>query len=193
MSRSTKQPDWDRLYEIVAAHEGHFTTSQAAEVGYSPQLLAKYLRNGRISRVRRGIYRLVHFPAGEHEDLVVHWLWSERKGVFGLETALALHELSDVLPARVHMILPRSWTRRRLRVPRGVVLHYADLEDAERTWYGSIPVTTPARTLRDCAEANVSPELVRQALDEGIDRGQFTESAVASVEEYLARFEESAA
>ena len=29
-------------------------------------------------RVRRGIYRLVHFPAGEHEELVMVWLWSKQ-------------------------------------------------------------------------------------------------------------------
>ena len=193
MAPNVAQPSWDRLYEVTAAHEGHFTTAQAAEAGYSPQLLAKYMRSGRITRVRRAIYRIVHFPAGEHEDLAVLWLWSERVGVFGLETALALHELSDVLPARVHMILPRSWSRRRLRVPQGVVVYFADVEDAERAWCGSVPVTTPARTLRDCAEANVAPDLVRQALDEGRDRGLFTESEVAGVEEYLARFEVSAA
>src|SRR6266700_4465267 len=32
--------------------------------------------------VRHGVYRLVHFPAGDHEELEVVWPWSERKGVF---------------------------------------------------------------------------------------------------------------
>lgn len=191
MGKNGAQPSWDRLYEVAAAYEGHFNTAQAAEAGYSPQLLAKYLRNGRITRIRRAVYRIVHFPAGEHEDLAVLWLWSEQTGVFGLETALALHELSDVLPARVHMILPRSWRRRRLHVPDGLVLDYADLEDTDRTWCGSVPVTTPARTLRDCAAANVAPDLVRQALAEGMDRGLFMKSEVSGVDEYLARFENS--
>ncbi len=189
MDRIATHPSWDRLYEVAAAQEGHFLAAQAAEAGYSAQLLAKYLRNGRIDRIRRAVYRIVHFPAGEHEDLVVLWLWSGRIGVFSLETALALHELSEVLPARIHMTLPRSWIRRRLEVPQGLVLHYADLEASERTWCGSVPVTTPARTLRDCADANVSPDLVRQALDEGIERGLFTRAEVSTADEYLARFE----
>lgn len=46
-------PRWSRLYETAAAQEGHFTTAQAAEAGYYPQLLTKYLENGRIVRVRR--------------------------------------------------------------------------------------------------------------------------------------------
>ncbi len=44
--------------------------------------------------MRRGVYRLVHFPVGDHEDLTAVWLWSEREGVFSHETALALHDLS---------------------------------------------------------------------------------------------------
>jgi hypothetical protein len=49
--------------------------------------------------VRRGIYRLVHFPAGQHEELVVAWLWSERVGIVSHQTALALHELSAMRQA----------------------------------------------------------------------------------------------
>src|SRR5688572_16295669 len=120
-------PSWDDLFEVAAAQEGQFTTKQAGEAGYSPQLLMKYMRSGKITRLRRGVYRLVHFPPGEHEELMTVWLWTEREGVFSHETALALHGLSDVLPARVHVTVPRGWEQRRLRVPRGVVLECADV------------------------------------------------------------------
>src|ERR1043166_4989525 len=94
------RPSWSRPYETASSQEGHVTTQQAADAGYSPQLLRKHIQAGRIMRVRRGIYRLVHFPPGEHEDLVVVWLWSDRQGVFSHQTALGLHELSDILPSK---------------------------------------------------------------------------------------------
>ena len=53
-----RRPTWNRLYEVASAQEGHFTTQQAAEAGYSPQLLRKHIQAGRIVRVRRGIYEL---------------------------------------------------------------------------------------------------------------------------------------
>src|SRR6185312_13920789 len=106
VSHAAATPDWNRLYETAAAQAGHFTTKQAAEAGYSPQLLIHYLHAQRAVRVRRGIYRLVHFPAGEHEDLVVAWLWSELAGVVSHQSALALHGLSDALPAHIHLTLP---------------------------------------------------------------------------------------
>ncbi len=102
-------PNWDRLFESAVGQDGHFTTKQAEEAGYSPQLLAKYLKNGRVFRVRRGVYRIVHFPAGEHEDLATLWLWSEKAGVFSHETALMLHQLSDALPRKVNLTLPAAW------------------------------------------------------------------------------------
>jgi predicted transcriptional regulator of viral defense system len=166
-----RSPDWNALFGVAQVQSGYFTTGQAAAAGYSPQLLRKYLGNGRVVRERRGIYRLVHFPASEHEDLVVLWLWAAQAGAFSHETALALHDLSDVLPSKVHMTLPASWRRRRLRVPAGLVLHYADISDNERAGFLAVPITSPRRTLRDCLEANVASDLVRQAVLQARRRG----------------------
>lgn len=166
-------PDWDALYEVAQGQGGYFTTRQGAAAGYSPQLLA-YLGSRKVTRIRRGIYRLVHFPASGHEDLVVLWLWSEQVGVFSHETALALHDLSDALPGKVCMTLPSSWRRRRLRVPAGLVLHFADLADADRASFSVVPVTAPLRTLEDCLEAHVAPDLVRQAIHQARQRGLIT-------------------
>lgn len=164
-------PNWDRLFEAALGQDGHFTTRQAAEAGYYPQLLLKYLKNGRIARVRRGVYRIVHFPAGEHEDLATIWLWSEKAGVFSHETALMLQNLSDALPRKVHLTLPADWAKRRLRVPRGVSIHHADVPREERIEIGPVPVTNALRTILDCIDAHVSPELVEAAVRQASHRG----------------------
>ncbi len=169
-------PSWDRLFETAVGQEGYFTTRQAAEAGYSSQLLRQYVNSGRIRRPRRGVYRIVHFPAGEYEDLVQIWLWSEHAGVFSHETALALHDLSDVLSARVHLTLPASWGSRRLRSPLGVVLHYEDVEGEERTWVGTVPVTSALRTITDCATDGVAPDLLHQAVEQSLARGMVSRS-----------------
>ena len=88
-----------------------------------------------------------------------------------LDCRRALHGLSDVLPARVHVTLPSSWSSRRLRVPKAVVLHFADVADLERGWSGAVPVTTPHRTLEDCVAAHASPEIVEKALRDARARG----------------------
>ncbi|MEA2691894.1 MAG: hypothetical protein QOJ16_1281 [Acidobacteriota bacterium] len=169
-----RSPDWDSLFAVAQGQDGYFTTAQAVQSGYSRPLLHKHLASGKMVRARRGIYRLVHFPASDHEDLVVLWLWSEQAGVFSHESALALHDLSDVLPGKAHLTLPATWRRRRLRVPSGLVLHFADVGDADRTSFGAVPVTGPLRTLRDCIEADVAPSLVHQAILQARRRGMIT-------------------
>jgi len=182
------RPDWDHLFETAQAQEGLFTRQQAIEARFSPQLLLHYVQIGRVARVRRGIYRLVHFPAGEHEELVTVWLWSECSGVVSHDTALALHQLSDGLPAEVHLTVPSDWRRRRLRVPQGVVLHHEDVPPSDRTWFGAVPATTPRRSLNDCAREHLSPGLLRQAAHQALRRGLATRDELGDVERALLPF-----
>lgn len=183
--RAAPRPDWDRLYSIAAPQEGLFTTRQAAEAGYSSQLLPHYIHTGHVTRVRRGVYRLVHFPAGEHEPLVVAWLWSDQEGVASHSTALALYGLSDVLPARIHLTVPLEWRRHRYRTPDDLTLHHADLPPADRTWFQAVPITTVPRTLADCARDDLSPDLLRQAARQALHRGLVERHELAVVERAL--------
>jgi len=185
---TTKAPEWDRLFEIAVSQDGLFTTQQAAEAGYSPQLLAHHLGAGRILRVRRGIYRLVYFPAGDHEDLTAIWLWSERVGVFSHETALALHDLSDALPSQVHLTLPAAWRTRRLRSPDGLVMHYRDVPESEQRWFGPVPATAPLCTLEDCARDHLPPELLRGAALDALHRGLVVRAELGALDDALQPF-----
>lgn len=181
-------PSWDLLYEKASAQEGYFTTRQAAASGYSTQLLGKHVRARRILRVRRGIYRLVHFPAGENEDLVIAWLWSEQVGIVSHQAALALHGLSDALPSHVHLTLPAEWRARRLRIPDDIELHHDDVPPEARTWFGAVPITSVPRTLNDCAHSGLAPDLLRQAARQALRRGLARRDELAAVEESLAPF-----
>ena len=174
-------PDWTTLYALAATQDGHFTTSQAADAGYSRPLLDHHVKAGRFLRILRGIYRLRDFPSADHEDLVVAWLWSDQQGVVSHETALLLHGLSDVLPDRVDLTVPAAWLARRLKVPPLVRLHHADVPVADRAWSGPIPVTSPLRTLADCVSDHVQPDLIAQAVRDGLRRGLFTRRELDTV------------
>ena len=106
-----RSPDWDHLFEIAAAQGGLFAAQQAAEAGYSPQLFAYHLGAGRMIRVRPEIYRLAHFPLGDHQDRTVAWFRSNQEGVFSHQTSIALYNLSDILPSRVHVTVPEALER----------------------------------------------------------------------------------
>jgi predicted transcriptional regulator of viral defense system len=164
-----KKPDWAALHELALPQGGYFRGADAAAAGVSKQLLHKHVLSGRITHALRGVYRLANFPSGDQDELIALWLWSEEVGVFSHETALALYQLSDALPSRVHMTVPRSW-RRRAAVPPVVVLHHANLPASDRTWIARVPVTTVGRTLRDAVDDGVDPDLIAQAIAEGTAR-----------------------
>ena len=165
------QRRWDELYTLASEQGGYFTTRQAESVAFSDQLLEHHLASGRLQRAQRGIYRLTHYPLGDTDDLIVLWLWSRQQGIFSHITALALHHLSDALPSRYHLTVPKSWRGRRLRTPENLDLHYDDLPASERTWFGCVPLTTVQRTLEDCRNFHLSEELLQHALVGASQRG----------------------
>lgn len=164
-------PDWDSLSSESQSQAGYFTTRQAAAHHIGTALLAHHLKIGRIQRAGRGVFRFTWFPPSPHEELVPLWLWSDRAGVFSHETALSLLGLSDLAPTHVDLTLPASWAWRRLTVPPGLVLHFSDVAEAERTSWGALPVTQVIRTLNDCARAETERQFLEQAVTEALQRG----------------------
>ena len=157
------------------AHEqgGYFTAKQAGQVGYGYRHLDYHESVGNFERVEHGLYRLPTIPRSDHDDLVRLALWSrnqkdEPQAVVSHETALALHELSDLLPASIHLIVP---VRFRKAPPAGCVLHKADLSPGDIEERIGFRVTTPLRTLIDAAAGGVSQEELDKAVREALSRG----------------------
>jgi Nucleotidyl transferase AbiEii toxin, Type IV TA system len=96
-------------------------------VGSTYQVQRYHVQRGDWLRVDRGIFRLTDWPASQHEDLVRWTLWSRGRAVISHETALAVHELGDVMPARVHLTVPPGFRMR----ASAVVVHRALLEPSD--------------------------------------------------------------
>ena len=173
------EPDYDRLYETAESQAGYFTASQAREHGFSWERLSDNVKRGRFLRPFRGVYRLSHFPSSAHEDLFVAWLRTGPHSIISHESALTLYNLSDVLPGEIHVIIPRTASRRR----PGLRLHTNSLKPEEITNREGLPVTTAARTIADVAINGLARELVVQSIREAIERG------LTSREELLAQAE----
>ena len=129
--------------------------------------------------LERGIYRLAHFPQSAEEQLVIYSHWSRNragdpKGVYSHQTALSLHELSDVNPVKLHMTVPPTF-RRRAKTPKILVLHRASLVAKDVEQRQGFAVTRPLRSIADLAATeSVSRDIVAQALSEGRQRGLIT-------------------
>jgi predicted transcriptional regulator of viral defense system len=162
-----------KLYQIAAAQGGYFTAAQARQAGYAYSQQHFHVERGNWLKVERGLYRLRDYPPGEREDLIRWSLWSrDQKGtpqaVVSHDTALTVHELSDVMPAQVHLTVPPGF---RKRVPPGCVLHKATLTSEEIEVRDGYRVTTPLRTLCDVAEGPLSQEHLNRAVRDALERG----------------------
>jgi len=114
--RRDPQENARALYQIAAAQGGYFTAAQARRAGYAYSQQHFHLTRGNWVRIERGLFRLRDFPAGEREDLIRWSLWSRnQKGapqaVVSHETALTIHELSDVMPDKIHLTVPRGFSQ----------------------------------------------------------------------------------
>lgn len=159
-------PNWVALAQLARTQAGYFTTSEAASRSVSVQTLRYHVQTGAIERVLRGVYRFTAAPPTDQDEFIALWLWTARVGVFSHATALWLHDLSDVMPARVHLTMPHAARYPRATRPQHVTLHAAPLADAHVAWVGYVPVTTPWRTIADCLAGRTPLDIVAQAIAE---------------------------
>lgn len=167
------------LYRIAEAQGGYFTTKQAASLGYASNKRAYHVQAGNWLREHRGIYRLALFPEPERPDLILWWLWSRDRtdrpaGVYSHQTALSLHELTDVNPARLDMTVPSSF-RRGAPVPKILRIHYGEIPESEQEILFGVPATSAMRTILDMWEEGSLPKAtLRQAFQQARSSGKIT-------------------
>jgi predicted transcriptional regulator of viral defense system len=178
--------DHDGLYRTAESQAGYFTTQQAIDAGMDRSTLSRHARpGGRYARVRQGLYRVRHFPSSAHEHVVAAWLGvSDSGAVISHESALELYDLSDVIPAAVHVTVPRSKRGRRPRP--GVRFHTLEQPPARRevrSLHG-VPVTSPERTIVDALTAGTQPEQIELATAQALERGLTTPRRLRTAAEH---------
>ena len=83
-----------------------FTYTQARAAGISAERLYTYRDQGVIDQIARGLYRWADAPEIDQDLLeVAH---RAPRGTLCLVTALARHGLTDIIPARIDIALPRG-------------------------------------------------------------------------------------
>ena len=173
-----KTPE-NRIYALASGQQGFFTTKQALAAGYDARTHSYHVGTGAWIREHRGIYRLARFPVSPEGQYVLWSLWSRNReevpqGVFSHQTALSLHELSDINPAQLHLTVPASF-RRNAKPPAVLTLHQDDVPVCDIERRQGYYLTRPIRTIVDLVMADVdSRDHLRQALQQALTRGLVT-------------------
>ena len=162
------------LTALAQSQAGYFTAKQAAEFGYKYPHLDYHIQAGNFERAGHGLYRLPEIPLAEHDDLVRLAFWSrdrndQPQAVASHQTALTIHELSDLIPTKIHLTVPGSFRK----VPgKGVLLHRGTLNAGETEEREGFRVTSPLRTLLDVAvDETLAVDHLKKAVQEALDRG----------------------
>jgi predicted transcriptional regulator of viral defense system len=171
---------------MAQSQQGFFTTKQAIQAGFAEKTHSYHVNVGNWIREHRGIYRLADFPTAERPDLMLWYLWSQNRkeipeGTYSHDTALSLHELSDVMPSKLHMTVPMHF-RRNSRIPEILILHRDDLSESDIEQMQGVRVTRPLHTVLDLLQTgHVDRNLIRQAIDEAMRRGLITGKQIDSL------------
>lgn len=162
----------DRLDTLIAVSEGqdgYFTTEQARNAGLALHALAGLEQAGHLEREQYGVYRLARWPSGKWPGLWRTFLWATRidaRAAFSYRTALELHDVSDLNPAKIDVTFPRK-ARVRSKKPPAIVTHRSDLLEEDVEYREGFRVTTLYRTLLDLATDNLARDAVADVLDRG--------------------------
>ena len=175
-----RRPIFDSLVETASDHHGYVTMLQARAAGADPTQLRLLAGSGRLEHVARGVYRVPVLPRSEHDDLAFAIAWARGRAVVSHESALVLHDLSNVNPSVVHLTAPPdNYPRAQGSAP--VRIHRRHLPVNDVTVVDGLPVTTVARTIVDCQELGTDQAQLRLAISNARQSGELSASQAAKI------------
>lgn len=147
--------------DVLRNHGGVAHTGELAREGVRPSVLTALWRQGRLLRLKAGLYQLPETLPDEHASVAQASLAVPR-GVVCLLSALDVHGLTDANPERVFLALPQgSWVPRVAEPPVQIVQYSRRLFPLgrEEIVIGGhvVPLFSREKTLCDCFRL---PELV---------------------------------
>lgn len=182
----------EELLAIAENNDGFLTAAQAREAGIKDSVLARLTQRGKLQRVARGVYRIPYFPSDRLAQYREAILWARadsgpEKIALSHETALAVYQISDVNPTRVHITVPKT-ARLRRRRPTWVDIHRADLRPSEIETREGLPVTTVEKTILQIVEETGRMGLARGALRDARKEGYITSDRARALSLQLNRY-----
>lgn len=165
---------YNELAEHAAGQYGFITQEEASQLGFRRMTLVRMAERGQLERRSQGVYRVPLIPSTPLDAYMEATLWPRgAPGVLSHETALALYELSDVNPDKIHITVPKHHRVRRA-IPAEYQIHHEDLASGDVGSHEGIATVPPAVAIRQCHATHLAPALLAQAIDQGERNGRLT-------------------
>ncbi len=156
-------------------------------IGVTEPTLRRLVREGRVEKVARGLYRLAAAPSSEHYTLAAVCARIPR-GVVCLLTALQVHGIGTRLSPEVWIAIPHGMRVPKAEIARLRVVRFSGhlmTAGVEAIRIDGVPIhiTSPARTVVDCFRLSrlIDRETALEALREVLRARRTTPSALLRV------------
>lgn len=179
----------NKLFEVAMLQNGYFTSNQAKIAGYKYRNFGYYVSRKHWIPITQFVYRLNNYPVADDEQYTVWSLWIGLKkmipiGVYSYLTALSYYDLSEVIPSKLHMTVPKSF-RTTKKIPRILILHRENVDRNDVEYIAGYGVTKPYKTLLDLARTEMMErEHLAQAVLQAMNRGFISKSFILSNPEF---------
>ena len=149
-----------RVVALAARQHGNVTREQLLDLGLGAAAVTYWVRSGRLHRVHPGVYCLGRPATTALERAAAVLLACGPTAALSHSSALALWAITDRWPSRLDVTVTVD------RRPAGIRVHLCrTLTPRDIRRRHGIRVTSPARTLLDCAPALSDPGLARAVND----------------------------
>jgi len=172
------EPKIEKAVSLFKEHGGVMRTSEAEKAGIHNRTLYHMLENGYISKLERGVYKLVAKGQLSNPDLAIVATKIPKARVC-LISALDFHDMTTEIPHSVHIALPRTSRDPSLDYPPLAVYRFSgkSLTDGvkEHEIDGiKVQVYNPAKTIADCFKFRnkIGKDIAIEALERGIRDGK---------------------
>jgi very-short-patch-repair endonuclease len=146
--RNRRDGAWGRVARIAQSQAGLVTIWQLIEAGISDSTVTREVAAGRLHPVFHGVYAVGHRYLTRNGKLLAATLACGEGTVVSHGTAACLYGLSDSWPEVIDVIAPVEAGRK----IAGVRRRFVPVPEGREVWRrGGVPVTSPARTIVDCA------------------------------------------
>ena len=161
------------LWDVAVDQYGFVTAADARALGAAPGELARLHRRGMVKRVGHEVYRFAELPVTPQDEYMLATLWPNVAAALSHDTALAVYELCDINPDRIHLTIPAGHRVQRAG-GQGYALHRQNLEPAQLGWWEGIRTVTEKTAIEQGIDTGVPVHLLTAAIDTARRRGRIT-------------------
>lgn len=170
----------EEAVKLFQEHDGVMRTSEVLEAGVHRRTLYHMRDKGMVKAIQRGVYQLTEYEPLSNPDLVIVAKKIPDARIC-LISALSIHEMTEEIPHKVHIALPRSRWQPELDYPPLKVYRFSEETinsglQTETIDGVEVKVFSPAKTIADCFKFRnqIGLEVAIEALKRGIREGKAT-------------------